>query len=265
MTELYKMTDNLIRLAKQDKRLRAVRFEKAYRKAPAQRPVSGFLGVVNFRKVECEMSAEGEIYKTGLEIILYSNESGEELGVTALNLIDALLAADKDGFIASITVGAIDYDANTGAICRSVNAQLSTIYTDGVMKKYPLEKEEDDEEKEEEKVIPPAVVYKDGVKLSDVISFNAKEEYGKAEAYYEILSDEPWLGTVQKKEYVIEIGLSDDSFEGAGSGFTLTAEYKDGIVSYTDCTVLSSQITINDGESYIRKYKITATERVSTQ
>ena len=263
MTELYTITDNLIRLTKQDERLKAVRFEKAYRKAQAQRPVSGFLGVVSFRKVECEMSAEGDIYRTELEIILYSSESGEELGVTALNLTDALLSADKDGFIANITVGAIDYDTNNGAIFRSVNAQLSTIYIDGVMKKYPLKKQEENEESAPP--TPPAVVYKDGVKLGGVLSFNAKEEYEETDAYYEILTEEPWLSTAQKKEYTIEISLSDDGFEGAHNGFTLTSEYTDGSVSYEGCRVISSQITVNDSESYIRKYKITATERVSKQ
>ncbi|MCH5299570.1 MAG: hypothetical protein J1E96_07400 [Ruminococcus sp.] len=259
MTELYKITDNLIRLVKQDARLRDVRFEKAYRKAQAHRPVSGFLGVVNFRKVECEMSAEGDIYKTELEIILYSSESGEELGVTALNLIDALRAADTDGFIANVTVGAIDYDSNNGAIYRSINAQLSTIYNDGVMKKYSPAKEG------ESSTTNSAVVYKDGVKLSGVTSFNAKEEFEKSESHYEMLCAEPWLSTARKKEYSIEIGLSGDDLEGTESGFVLTAEYDNGCVSYTGCTVISSQITVNDSESHIRKYKITATERVSAQ
>lgn len=257
MTELYKITDNLIRLAKQDARLSSVRFEKAYRKAQAHRPVSGFLGVVNFRKVECEKNAEGDIYKTELEIILYSSESGEELGVTALNLTDALLAADKDGFVANITVGAIDYDVSNGAIFRSINAQLSTIYSDGVMKKYSPAY------KAESSVINPAVVYKDGEKLDGVVSFNAKEEFGKTESCYEMLSAEPWLSTAQKKEYTVEISMSSDSLEHAQSGFTLTAEYENGSVSYTGCSVVSSQITVNDSESYVRKYKITATERVN--
>lgn len=261
MTELYAITDNLIRNAKRDRKLSEVRFVKAYRKAQAEHPVSGFLGVVNFRKVDCEMNAEGEIYKTELEITLYKceSESGEELGITALNLIKALQDADKDGFIANMSMGAIEYDSNNGAICRNVKAQLSAIYSDGVMKKYPTDGTQNGG------TSVPAVVYKNGIKLDGVLSFSAREEFTQSKSYYEILSDEPWLSTAQQKEYIIEIIMSEDSYGDFESGFVLTAEYEDGSISYKGCKVISSELTVNDSESYKKKFKITATERVSAQ
>ncbi len=259
MTELYTITDNLIRNARRDEKLKDVRFVKAYRKDKAERPVSGFLGVVNFKKAESEMSAEGEIYRTELEIILYNceSESGEALGITALNLTKALKTADKDGFIANMTVGAIDYDSNNGAIFRSVNVKLSAIYTDGVMKKYP------DSENEDSGTAAP-YVYINDVKINGVLSLSVKEEFESAVSYYEILSEEPWLSTAQKKGYTIEISLSDDKFSDiTESDFTLTAVYGESSVSYRGCRSISSEITVDKSKSYKRKLKITATERVA--
>ena len=131
MTRINSIINNLITKVKEQDNLNNVCFLKAYNKDMAQKPIKGYIVVVDFKQLVQSQSfvggyfsndLKGEIYSAKVVLRVYTGResSGKDLGDIALKISAALKEADKDSLITDIFIGPITYDSQFEAIFREI-------------------------------------------------------------------------------------------------------------------------------------------------
>jgi len=136
MTRIIDICNDLIFKAKEDERIKEIKFIKAYKENFAQMPIEGITAVVNIDKIVfgetfageyAESYKKGQLVEVALKIDLYSDRSfsGEELSIFAVKVQQAIYGADENDVIESSSISAIRFDSDLKSIYREIIFNLS--------------------------------------------------------------------------------------------------------------------------------------------
>ena len=142
MTEIISVMDNLIRRVKRLADFSDIRFIKAYSNHSARRAPSGKTVFVELVSIERRREFFGGMFKSrakaflgvagfNLRLSCGMSGSGEDLGLTALRLVEKLRDEDCERYIEDYSIGKIHYDRDLGTIYRNIHLKLAFVYSGG--------------------------------------------------------------------------------------------------------------------------------------
>lgn len=233
MTEIERIITEIIHGVKQSGKFTNIRFINAYNSKPAEKPVEGYLAVV-------EMAGFDEKIKLNVRLIGGSDISGSQLGYTAVELAAVLKEAAENA--ESVSLSETKYDKNMTAFYRDINLLLSM--DDG---------EIDDGDN--------VSVYIGSDVLDGVITFKWEEKTEEI-GLYEFNRGAPYA-VINGRHYndiTLEVkSLSLLSFE---NGFTLRIENGDSVLSFLNCVINKVLTSVNARGQIVYTVKIISESKV---
>lgn len=235
MTELEGIIIGLIRSVKQNNDFSDIRFINAYNSQPAEKPVEGYLAVVEIAEIDEDINLQ-------IRLIGGSDVSGSQLGYTALELAAALKTADSDMYIKSVRLSETKYDKNITAFYRDIKLGLSL-----------------DTEISEEN----GIILHMGSELINGVTAFRWEEKSESVSLYEFNRSEPYAVINSKTAFEITLEMKSASFIGFENGFTITLQDDSGTISFLNCAVNKVSVSVNTSGQVVYTAKIISNRKVT--
>lgn len=135
MIELENTVDTIIRAVKSSPDFDGVRFVKGYKNRKSEKPVAGFLAVVNIENLKRDRTffnnkhilSDNVCTMTALlrvRLMCGITRSGEGLTRFGMKLCAEIGKADSQGFVTEIGMSPVGFDADTEAVYRDVLAEM---------------------------------------------------------------------------------------------------------------------------------------------
>ena len=236
MTELESVIDKLVRSVKQKGTFENIRFINAYNLQPAEKPVEGFLAVLETGEI-------GDVIKLNTRLIGGSDISGSQLGYTAVELAAALKEADTDTYIDSIVLSETKYDKNITAFYRDI--KLSLLLGAGGFKHDSY-----------------TSILINSEPVSGITAFKW-EEIIDGVSLYEFNRGEPYANINSKKYYEITVETKEVSLLNFENGFTLATGKGEKAISFFDCMINKISTSLNTKGQIIYKVTIISDKKVT--
>lgn len=232
MTEIESIITAIIRDVKQNEIFNNIKFINAYNNQPAEKPVEGYLAVV-------EMAGFDEKIKLNLRLIGGSDVSGSQLGYTAVELAAALKESAENA--ESVSLSETKYDKNITAFYRDIRLLLvpdnGEIDGDGIS------------------------VYIGSDILSDIVTFKCDEK-NEETGLYEFQRGAPYAVINSKHYYEITLEVKSLSLLSFENGFTLRVESDGSVLSFLNCMINKVLTSVNKKGQIIYTVKIISESRV---
>lgn len=233
MNEIESIVTEIIQGVKQSGKFRDIRFINAYNNQPAEKPVEGYLAVV-------EMAGFDERIKLNVRLIGGNDVSGSQLGYTAVELAAALKNSAENA--ESVSLSETKYDKNITAFYRDINLLISL--NDG---------EIDDGDS--------VTVYIGSDILGDVTSFKCEEKTEET-GLYEYHRGAPYAVINSRHYYDITLEVKSLSLLSFENGFTLRIENGDGVLSFLSCVIGKVLTSVNAKGQIVYTVKIISESKV---
>ena len=234
MTVIESIITNIIHSVKQSEAFQDIRFINAYNSQPAEKPVEGFLAVV-------EMAGFDEKVRLNVRLIGGNDVSGSQLGYTAVELAAALKESSDNAD--SVVLSETKYDKNITAFYRDIKLTLSL----------------DSGSSDDSDVINICI---DSVALTDVKTFKWEE---KAEelSLYEFNRSEPYAVLSRKHYYDITLEVRSLSLLSFESGFSLRIETDDSSLEFLNCVINKVLTSVDVKGQILYSIKIISESKVT--
>ena len=233
MNEIESIVTEIIQGVKQSGNFPDIRFINAYNNQPAEKPVEGYLAVV-------EMAGFDERIKLNVRLIGGSDVSGSQLGYTAVELAAALKNSAEN--VESVSLSETKYDKSITAFYRDINLLIST--DDG---------EIDDGDS--------MTVYIGSDTLGDVTSFKCEEKTEET-GLYEFHRGAPYAVINSRHYYDITLEVKSLSLLSFENGFTLRIENGDSVLSFLSCVIGKVLTSVNAKGQIVYTVKIISESKV---
>lgn len=233
MNEIESIVTEIIQGVKQSGKFRDIRFINAYNNQPAEKPVEGYLAVV-------EMAGFDERIKLNVRLIGGNDVSGSQLGYTAVELAAALKNSAENA--ESVSLSETKYDKNITAFYRDINLLISL--NDG---------EIDDGDN--------VTVYIGSDALGDVTTFKWEEKTEEI-GLYEYHRGAPYAVINSRHYYDITLEVKSLSLLSFENGFTLRIENGDSVLSFLNCVIGKVLTSVNAKGQIVYTVKIISKSKV---
>ncbi len=231
MTEIESIITAIIRDVKQNEIFNDIRFINAYNNRSAEKPVEGYLAVV-------EMAGFDEKIKLNVRLIGGSDVSGSQLGYTAVELAAALKESAENA--ESVSLSETKYDKNITAFYRDINLLLNGAGSgDG----------------------DSVTVYIGSDVLGDVTAFKWEEKTEET-GLYEFHRGAPYAVINSRHYYDITLEVKSISLLNFENGFTLKIENSDSELSFLNCVVSKVLTSVNAKGQIVYTVKIISESKV---
>lgn len=236
MTELETFINELIRSVKQNSGFEDIRFINAYNTNTAEKPVEGYLAVV-------EMAGIDDNVTLIIRLIGGDDIAGVQLGYTALELAAALKQADTNEKIDRITLSETKYYKSITAFYRDIKI-VTTSGSDILGDNAGI------------------AVYLNSDLLQGVLSIKY-EELTSGVSLYEFNRGEPYAVINNQKYYEITMDIKTVPPQAFDSGFTLSIQNGTKTITFSDCLVKKLIATVNTRGQLVYTVKIKSDRSVT--
>lgn len=232
MTELESIITGLIHEAKQNTAFGDIRFINAYNPKPAEKPVEGYIAVVEMAGIDSDI-------KLNIRLIGGNEISGAQLGYTAVELAAAIKEADTDNKIGSVYLSETKYDKSITAFYRDIKISINSVAA-GFDSESCVE------------------LYVNSELLSGVSSFKW-EENSEAVSLYEFNRGEPYAIINSKSCYDITIEAESLPVLSSDNSFSLSY----GNIVFSNCVISRISASVNTKGRLVYKIKIISDKKVT--